>query len=135
MEKVMYFIAEDGKSFEDEWECEQYEEKLHTKEVFEPFSCYDENGHLLDTNSEDFNPDDVYYILVKEDDYENGDYMELDDFIFDGGLPALGNTFKDIDTTVIYYDHHFEAWHNWYEEFDKLTEMMKMFQLFAGKGE
>lgn len=135
MERVMYFIAEDGKQFEDEFQCEQYEEKLHTKEVFEPFSCYDREGCFLDTNSENFNPDDVYYILVKEAEYEDGSYMELDDFIFDGELPALGNTFQDVDVTVIYYDHHLEAWHNWYEEFYKLSEMMKMFQLFVGKGE
>ena len=131
----MYFIAEDGTQFEDEWECVDYEEKLHTKQAFEPFSCYDKNGHLLDTDDENFHPDYVDYILIKKDNYENGDYVELDSFIFDGNLPALGNTFKDTDTTVIYYDHRLEAWHNWYEEFDKLTEMMKMFQLFAGKGE
>ena len=135
MERVMYFIAEDGTQFEDEFDCVRYEEKLRTKEVFEPFSCYDREGCPLDTDSENFNPYDVDYILVKEDNYEDGSYMELDDFIFDGELPALGNTFKDIDTTVIYYDPRLETWHNWYEEFNKLTEMMKMFQLFAGKGE
>ena len=131
----MYFIAEDGTQFEDEWECERYEERFHIKQAFKPFSCYDKNIHLLDTDDEDFHPDYVDYILIKKDNYENGDYVELDSFIFDGNLPALGNTFKDTDTTVIYYDHRLEAWHNWYEEFDKLTEMMKMFQLFAGKGE
>lgn len=135
MEKVMYFIAEDGKQFEDEYECEQYEEELHIKQVFEPFSCYDRNGCLLDINSENFDPDDVYYILVKEADYENGNYMKLDDFAFDGELPALGNTFNDVDTTVIYYNRDSETWGNWYEEFYRLSEMMKMFQLFAKKGE
>lgn len=135
MEKVMYFIAEDGTHFEDEWKCEQYEEELHIKQVFEPFSCYDRNGCLLDINSENFDPDDVYYILVKEADYENGNYMKLDDFAFDGELPALGNTFNDVDTTVIYYNRDSETWGNWYEEFYRLSEMMKMFQLFAKKGE
>ena len=135
MEKVTYFIAEDGTQFEDEWDCEQYEEKLHIKQVFKPFSCYDGSGCLLDTDGENFNPEDVYYILVKEDNYEDGSYMELDDFIFDGELPALGNTFKDTDTTLIYLNCDSDTWENWHEEFNRLTEMMKMFQLFAGKGE
>jgi len=135
MEKVMYFIAEDGTQFEDEFDCVQYEEELHIKQVFEPFSCYDINGHLLDTNDEHFESDDVYYILVKEDNYEDGSYMELDDFIFDGELPALSHVFKDTDTTLIYFNRNSDTWENWHEEFNRLTEMMKMFQLFAGKGE
>ena len=135
MEKVMYFIAEDGKQFEDEYECERYEEELHIKQVFEPFSCYDGNGHLLDTNSKDFDPDEVFYILVKEKNYEDGSYMELDDFIFEGELPAIINTFNNVDATVIYYNRNSETWENWYEEFYRLSEMMKMFQLFAKKGE
>lgn len=132
MEKVTRYIAEDGTMFEDECECELYEERLHVKEVFEPFSCYDRNGCLLDTDDENFDYGDVRYILVKEDSYEDGSYMKLDDFIFDGELPALGNTFKDTDTTLIYFNRDSDTWQNWHEEFNKLTEMMKM---FAGKGE
>ena len=124
--------AEDGTQFEDEYECEQYEEKLHIKQVFESFSCYDRDECFLDTNSENFNPDDVYYILVKKENYEDGSYMELDDFIFDGELPALINVFKDTDTTLVYFNRDFDTWHNWHEEFNRLTGMMKM---FAGKGE
>ena len=128
----MYFIAEDGTQFEDEFDCVRYEEKLRTKEVFEPFSCYDREGCPLDTDGENFNPDDVYYILVREDDYEDGSYMELDDFVFDGGLPALNRVFEDTDITLIYFNRDSDTWKNWHEEFNKLTEMMKM---FAGKGE
>lgn len=135
MEKVVYFIAEDGTQFEDEWECEQYEERLRIREVFKPFSCYDGDGCLLDTDGENFNPDDVWYILVKEDSYEDGSYIDLDCFIFNGTLPALIDVFKDTDTTLIYYDHHLEAWHNWHKEFNELIEIKEMFQLFAGKGE
>lgn len=135
MEKVMYFIAEDGTQFEDEWKCERYEEGLRIKKVFEPFSCYNESGCLLDTNSEHFYPDDVWYILVKEENYEDGSYMELDDFIFDGELPSLNDVFKDTDTTLIYFNHDSDTWENWHKEFSRLIEMMKKFQLFAEKGE
>ena len=135
MEKVMYFIAEDGKQFEDAWECEQYEEKLHIKNTFEPFSCYDKEGCFLNTDDEDFNPEDVYYILVKECNYEDGSYMELDSFIFEGLLPYIGNTFKNTDTALIYFDNCSNTWRNWHEEFNKLNAMMQMFQLFEGEGE
>lgn len=132
MERVMYFIAEDGTQFKDELDCVRYEEKLRIKEVFEPFSCYNESGCLLDTNSEHFYPEDVYYILVQEENYEDGSYMELDDFIFDGGLPALNRVFEYTDITLIYFHRDSNTWKNWHEEFNKLTEMKKM---FAGKGE
>jgi hypothetical protein len=135
MEKMVYFIAEDGTQFEDEWECERYEERLHIKEVFESFSCYDGDGCPLDTDDENFNPDDVCYILVKENDYEYGSYMELDDFIFNGNLPSLGDTFKDTDTALIYLNSDSDTWENWHKEFNRLNEIMKKFQLFAGKGE
>lgn len=135
MKKVTRYIAEDGTQFEDEWECEWYEERLRIKEVFKPFSCYDGDGWLLDTDSENFNPDSVCYILVKESNYENGSYMDLDCFIFDGHLPTLCDTFKNVDTTVIYLNRNSDTWENWYEEFNKLTEIKETFQLFAGKGE
>lgn len=135
MKKVTRYIAEDGTQFEDECECELYEERLHIKEVFEPFSCYDGDGCFLDTDDENFNPDDVCYILVREDNYEDGSYMELDDFIFNGTLPALGDTFEYTDITLIYLNRDSDTWENWHKEFSRLTEMMKMFQLFAGEGE
>jgi hypothetical protein len=135
MRKMVYFIAEDGTQFGDEWECERYEERLRIQEVFEPFSCYDRDGCLLDTDGENFNPDDVCYILVKEDSYENGSYMNLDYFIYNGRLPALIDVFKDTDTTLIYLNPNSDTWENWHKEFSRLTEIKEMFQLFAGKGE
>jgi hypothetical protein len=50
-------------------------------------------------------------------------------------LPVLKDVFKDTDTTLIYLNPNSDTWENWHEEFNRLTEMMKMFQLFAGKGE
>lgn len=76
MKRVEQFIADDGKIFDDEWECEQYERNLKFKSVTinKDFRLWNKNRQLTDDISDAFyievlNEEAIEYIIaISEDD-------------------------------------------------------------------
>lgn len=64
MKEEITYIAFDGKRFDDEDECFQYELIAHLREVADDICIRSSDGELLEIN-EDLRPENIDYIIVK----------------------------------------------------------------------
>ena len=65
MKEVRYYVAEDGKKFEDKYECLDYERQKMLEKVCDEFIFLDYHKNPIAT--EDARTDDVNYIVIKTD--------------------------------------------------------------------
>lgn len=63
MEKVCYYVAEDGKRFDDRWDCLQYERQLALNEWKDDFVFLNCKKEVIPVEETD--PETVCYIIIK----------------------------------------------------------------------
>ena len=125
--KVLY-IADDGKEFEDEYECEKYEEIQKAKEqgFFDQIRALDSRYReiKLGDDLEDILQDTMY---VKFDSLEAADYFN--DQLYEYGLETIGYTTNLKENVVYAYNDNINEWESvtekleYYQDiFDKFTE-------------
>jgi hypothetical protein len=123
MKIVHYYVADDGKQFEDRYDCEHYEitqKVLKHKNDFEVFNCYREPIPLTETGCD---PNPVYYIKIKSPNAVGvlGEWFEF---------YSQENPFEYYDNPeecVGIWHYEDEYWHDgWYNVTKRLAEMQKI---------
>ncbi len=66
MTVVKTYIAEDGKKFDDEWECVEYERELKSNQFKDVAFLFDDEGHQLPLTDAGF--EDCMFIVCKTDE-------------------------------------------------------------------
>ena len=125
MKEITKYIADDGKEFEDEDECLDYERGLKIHKVY-GFRAYDRQGKEIFpknyvSDMDDFTYD-AHYIKVDNvkgwEEFEELCNYEFDTYFYDG--------LDEISQTGLYFkddDHDF--WTNWDYEYEKLRNIRK----------
>ena len=65
MKTIIYYLADDGTRFDDEYKCRDYERAEHLKKYSDHFSFYDKNRKEINFNDE-FDGEDVFYVKVND---------------------------------------------------------------------
>ena len=125
MTEVTKYIADDGKEFDDEDECLDYERGIKIHKGY-GFKAYDLQGKEIFPKDyvrdmDDFTYD-VHYIRVDNvkgwEEFEELCNYEFDTYFYDGlgSISQTGLYFKD--------DDH-DCWTNWDYEYEKLRNIRK----------
>jgi hypothetical protein len=115
MERIEYWIANDGKRFDDEDECQRYEVSCAFNAIKDDFKAYGEDGKELPMPV-DMVPDidKAYYLKVETDEAAN----VISDYSYDQGF--------DIDCReagLYYWDCASECWCNLEDEKKRIKEI------------
>lgn len=124
MTEITKYIADDGKEFDDEDDCLDYERGIKIKDIY-GFKTYDQYGkeifpkdYISDMNDFIY---DVYFIKVTNikgwEEFENLCYDEFDTCFYDG--------LEEISETGLYFKDDDSCWTNWDHEYEKLREIRK----------
>ena len=104
-EKTIY-IAFDGKEFEDEYDCREYELNTKLKDIGDDLLLYDKNGKKIEKIDNQLSAESIDYIVVKsEKAYEY--FVEQMDY--------FGLNYPDYYNSPIcsyYYDYDENEWIN-----------------------
>ena len=78
MEEVRYYLADDGKRFDDYWDCNSYERKMKLERHKNDFKFFNYKGEPIAV--EDATTEDVMYIVVKTESCTEaiGDWFNSD---------------------------------------------------------
>ena len=123
-ETITRYIAEDGKVFDDEYECREYEGSLHINNV--SFFVYSDDGNIkkmLPTISDNVSGCEI--IVIKTIEGARWVQESCDDWgvksPFDG---------KEFKTGIFVYNEYEDKWDDWEEYFKRITakneEMLKL---------
>lgn len=63
MKEVLIYVADDGREFEDRFDCENYENRLSLNRHRDEFALFGEDMSPL--SLEDVETEDVYYIIIR----------------------------------------------------------------------
>lgn len=125
MTEITKYIADDGKEFEDEDECLDYERGIKVLKAY-GFRVYDRQGkeifpkdYVKDMDEFSY---DAYYIKVENirgwEEFEDLCNDEFDTYFYDG--------LDEISETGLYFkDDDHDCWTNWDYEYEKLREIRK----------
>lgn len=125
MTEITKYIADDGKEFDNEDDCLEYEKGIEIKKVY-GFKAYDRQGkeifpkdYISDMNDFIY---DVYFIKVENikgwEEFENLCLDEFDTYFYDG--------LDEISETGLYYkDEDYDCWVNWETEYEKLRAIRR----------
>lgn len=125
MTEITKYIADDGKEFDNEDDCLEYEKGIEIKKAY-GFKAYDRQGkeifpkdYISDINDFIY---DVYFIKVENikgwEEFEELCNDEFDTYFYDG--------LDEISETGLYFkDEVFDGWMSWDEQYDKLREIRR----------
>lgn len=65
MKKICYYIADDGTKFDEQFKCEEYEQKLKADSFYDTLECYDVDGKKLSLFDEEYVVDNVGCAIIK----------------------------------------------------------------------
>ena len=125
MKEITKYISDDGKEFDDEDECLDYERGIKIKKVY-GFKAYDRQGKEIfpkDYVSDmDYFTYDAYYIKVTDirgwEEFEELCRDEFDTYFCDG--------LEDISETGLYFkDDDHDYWTSWDYEYEKLRNIRR----------
>lgn len=126
MTEITKYIADDGKEFDDEDECLNYERGTKIKKVY-GFKAYNRQGEeifpkdYISSDMDDF-VYDAYYIRITNiqgwEEFEELCNDEFDTYFYDG--------LDEISETGLYFkDDDHDCWTNWDYEYEKLRAIRK----------
>lgn len=125
MKKITKYIADDGKEFDDEDDCLDYERGIKIKDIY-GFKTYDRRGkeifpkdYVSDMNVFSY---DVCYIRVENikgwEEFEKLCIDEFDTYFYNG--------LDEISEKGLYYkDDDSDCWVNWDYEYEKLRNIRR----------
>jgi hypothetical protein len=78
MKEICYYLADDGKKFDDRWECIEYERRVNLEKHKDEFQFFD--YHKKPIPIEEATTEDVMFIVVKSDNCAEviGDWFNSD---------------------------------------------------------
>lgn len=125
MTEITKYIADDGKEFDDEDDCLDYERSIKILKVY-GFRAYDRQGKEIFPKDYVKNMDyftyDVYYIKVENikgwEEFEKLCNDEFDTYFYDG-LDSIS------ENGLYYKDDDYDCWTNWDYEYEKLRNIRK----------
>lgn len=125
MKKITKYIADDGKEFDDEDDCLDYERGIKIKDIY-GFKTYDRQGKEIFPKDYVSNMTvfsyDVCYIRVENikgwEEFEKLCIDEFDTYFYDG--------LDEISEKGLYYkDDDYDCWVNWDYEYEKLRNIRR----------
>lgn len=122
-ETITRYIAEDGKVFDDEYKCREYEGSLHINNV--SFFVYSDGNikKMLPTISDNVANADI--IVIKTMDGARW----VDEACEENGIKSLFDG-KEFKTGIFVYNEYEDGWDDWEEYFKRMTDkneqMMKL---------
>lgn len=127
MTEITKYLADDGKEFDDEDECLEYERRQKAKDFY-GFKCYDKNGNPLDFRKYLGDMDEFAWDVkcVKVDDIKG--WNDFENFCKDDCDVYFDNGLDDIcEKGLYYYDEDHDYWENWEHEYEKLRIIRKKY--------
>ena len=133
MKEVRFWEAEDGERFDNEYDCQEHENKVRFTELLEIVPCYNDIFMRMTGEDEDSDESDISYILIPDKITTGFDdaLRELDEHFFEGQLPY--NEAKS-HNDLLYWDGESSIWRVWSRDLANLELLKNHFQLF-GEGE
>ena len=117
MKKIITYIVEVGKEFDDEVSCLEYERETKMKNIDGTFQLFDENFNLLPKTCQSSYEDCLYILTESMEDLSTvGSVME------EIGLPSLP-TFECC-CGLFYYDRETDEWVHVEEQYHKWADML-----------
>ena len=121
MKEITKYIANDGKEFEDEDECRDYERKIM---VIKGFIGYDCNGKILDPKDYCFYDwiNEICYLRITDITGWNKfeEYCNNEEVFFDQGLENIS------ENGLYFFDEDLGRWSSWDELYSKLDAIRKI---------
>lgn len=120
MREITKYVANDGKEFDDEYECREYEIKVESKLYENTLYLYDRNGNRYSTTEmNDFYDFDYITIIVIK---SKGAYDWLSDAMYDYyGLDIMSReeVEKENYNCAFFYDDDIDEWVSCKERIDE----------------
>jgi hypothetical protein len=122
MQEITKWVADDGKEFDDEYDCRVYEWNVRLNAVKDQMKWYNSDGDKLEVS---FRTDFAYATFVQVDTSEAAEVLY--DFCYDQGYycPCVdeNNRFDPDRLGRFWWDDGQERWLNLREEKEKITSM------------
>lgn len=125
MKEITKYIADDGKEFDDEDECLDYERGIKILKVY-GFRAYDRQGKEIFPkdyvrNMDDFNYDACYIKVENIRGWEEFEELCIDEFetCFYDGLDNIS------ENGLYYKDDDHDCWTSWDYEYEKLRNIRR----------
>ena len=128
-ETIIRYVADDGKAFDDEDECREYEGSLYAKDV--SFFKFAEDGvnikKMLPTSEKCIETCDI--IAIKT--IEGAEWVNR--CCYNAGIELVFNTDEAKKTGIFVYNERSQEWDDWEEYFKRMTakneQMIKLLNL------
>ena len=107
-EKTIY-VAFDGKEFEDEYDCREYELSENAKNIGDDLLMYDENGKQVFVTQFDYDYNRIEYVIFKSKiayDYFIKKMYDYCDIPYPNEEEVKSNNYK----CSYYYDYEYDKW-------------------------
>lgn len=130
MQKVCYYIAKDGKKFEERDECIRYEFKMALTEhnLYNQLFFFNESKEQIDISDNEYF-ENVCAIIVKDGNALQEYYdIAIDTGIYDEFAYSVYGMLKNLDSKlsgVWVYDYDNDEWQNLNEEADKIANKLE----------
>lgn len=124
MKEVRYFEANDGKRFESERECVEYEHRTTMTQYKGDFKIFNCHRQEMDINDENTTQDDVFYIIIKTPAAADviGDWFEY--YGADNPFEECGGWRNAVGTWAYNDDYHSEGWYKVETKLDELQTIL-----------
>lgn len=111
MKEITKYIAEDGKEFDDEYECREYEIGLSFDLYKNVLKLYDKNNNeiTLDTLRDCYDFDAICYIVIKEEKAYDWLYDTMYGY-YGLTIPKHDDVEKENYNCAFYYDFDYDKW-------------------------
>lgn len=125
MREITKYIADDGKEFDDEDDCLDYERGIKIKDIY-GFKTYDQRGKEIFpkdyvSNMTEFSYDVCYIRVENIKGWEEFEKLCIDEFdtYFYNGLDEIS------EKGLYYKDDDYDCWVNWDYEYEKLRNIRR----------
>ena len=111
MTKKTIYVAFDGKEFEDEYDCREYELSENAKNIGDDLLTYDENGKQIFITQSDCNYNRIDYVIIKSKiayDCFTKKMYDYCDIPYLNEEEVKSNNYK----CSYYYDYEYDEWRN-----------------------
>lgn len=124
MKEIRYFEANDGKRFESEAECVEYENRMTITQYKDDFKIFNCHRQEISINDENITQDDVYYIIVKSPAAADviGEWFEY--YGAYNPFESCGDWRDAVGTWAYDDDYHSEGWYKVEKKLDELQTIL-----------
>ena len=116
------YVAFDGKQFDDEYKCTNYELSEHGKNVGNDLLMYDKNGKQIFVKDYRFGDIDYDYVIFKSKQAYDCFALLMD--YCEYTYPNEEKVKDDNDKCSYYYDYDYEAWRNINDKINELQSQI-----------